>query len=460
MGFRLTIVEGKSAGRDFYFSQPRVRVGRSPENDLVLYDMGVSRAHIEILTDGDAATLRDTGSANGTLLNGTVTTEAQIKTGDRIQLGPVVFRFEAAKSPDEPSGLHELARGEAFRPSDEGERLALEKGETNAFRPSLHPPLIREPSVNAQPPPDPALTEGRTLTGSFVAHSRQRWLSFKQLSPSTRVSAVLAVLLVLGGAAASVALWLRRPPPDRSAEIFAVDRTNAGLAFGAGKVDVLAADRVNFRFDYAGGRVTLLYTAGGIETETEVEILLNNKHVAHVPQSPGSWTAGLKLALPRALLRPGVNIVTFDNTLTPATDERWGVAQVRLQQEPLPAPDLEKAQELFDLGRASFEARSVSPPNLYRSIEYFAEATLYLEALETQPPLLASIRGQENAARVELQKVFDQYLFATEKALRFGDRDNAVESLRELLRFLPDPEDPRHKKAKDRLTELIGKSSP
>ncbi len=451
MGIRLTIVEGKSAGKEFFFSQARVRIGRAPDSDLVLYDMGVSRLHVELLADAQGCTLRDTGSANGTMLNGVLATEARVQSGDRVQIGPVVFRIELGASPGaaRPADTH----GEVFRPQDDQQRRALEEGKTTAFRPVLPPPPVKPP------PAESALTRGRTMTGSFVAYSRRRWLNFRQLPPSTRIAVVVASLVVLGAIAVSAAMLLRRPVRDRSAEIFSADRTNAALSFGAGKVDITTADRVNFRFDYQGGRATVFYTAGGIDSANELEILLNNKHVGYVEPSPSGWTAGLRLTLPRNLLRPGVNILTFDNTMTPATSERWGIAQVRVQQEPLPAPNQEKAQELFELGKASLEARSVSPPNLYRAAEYFEEAALYLEAMDAPPALLQEIHAQGELARVELQKVFDAYLFASEKALRFGDRAQAIEALRDLLRFFPNADDPRHKKARDRLTDLVGKGA-
>jgi hypothetical protein len=204
----------------------------------------------------------------------------------------------------------------------------------------------------------------------------------------------------------------------------------------------------------------VLYAAGGIESEQEVEVLVNNQHAAFVAPSPGRWTTGLKLDLPRRHLKPGVNILTFDNRMTPQREERWGIAQVRVKEIPLPPPDEAKAAELFALGRAAFDARSVLPANLARAVEYFEEAQLYLEGMAAPPPLLGEIRTAENQARDELQKIFDSYLFASEKALRFGDRDGAVQSLRDLLRYFPDPEDPRHKKAKGRLGDLVGRAIP
>ncbi|MFC1611173.1 FHA domain-containing protein [Myxococcota bacterium] len=455
MGFRLVILEGKGAGKEFYFAQPNVKIGRAPDNDLVLYDMGVSRYHIEILQDGKGFTMRDTGSANGTNLNGMTATEAHIAVGDRIQIGPVVFHFEPAKSPNEPSGIRAMQHGEVFRPTDDGERRALEEGKTAAYRPSLGP----QPLARAEPSMSKAREEGRTTTGSFAAYSRRRWAGFMKMPRSTRVAVLVGAGVLAVGVALSVYLVLHPPRTDRSAEIFAADSANAAMSFGCGKVDIFTPDRVNFAFDYQGGRATVLYAAGGVEHETEVEILVNSKHAAYVEPSPGRWTTGIKINLPRPLLRPGINILAFDNTLTPAHPERWGIAQVRIKQSPLPPPNQEKAGELYNLGKAAFDARSVLPSNLYRSIEYFEEAQGHLEAIEPAPDLLKMIRADEARSREDLQKVFDTYLFASEKALRFGDRAVAIETLRDLLRYLPDPEDPRHKQAKSRLANLVGRGA-
>src|SRR5262245_27443540 len=129
MAFRLRIAEGKGAGREFYFAKSPVRVGRLPDNDLVLYDTGVSRHHCEIIKDGERFTLRDTGSANGTLLNEQLATEAQLSEGDRIGVGPITFAFSAAV---------ELPRdgrqgGDLGRPEDARARKALGEAGTRAF---------------------------------------------------------------------------------------------------------------------------------------------------------------------------------------------------------------------------------------------------------------------------------------------------------------------------------------
>ncbi len=428
-GFRLLIKEGKGSGKEFVFTQPRVRIGRLPENDLVLYDAGVSRSHCEILVDGAVFTLRDAGSANGTLLNDVLTTEARLKHGDRIQIGPVVFVFRSQEAKQgERSG-----QSFVFQPATPAERRAMEEQKTIA-RPEGMPAPAK-------------LSPARVLTGRV-----------RRLPRSTRLAVLGGVLLVLAGAAASIYLALSGPRTDRSAELFAADKNNAGLRFGAGKVDVFTPDRANFQFDYTGGRATLNYTAGGIDSMVEVAILLNGEEVGHVRESPGRWTTGLSLPLPRRLLKRGVNVVTFDNTLTPQMEERWGVAQVRVVQEPLPAVDARRAEELLKLGQAAFDNRSVAPANLHRAMEYYLEARLYVEAAEPPPPLTATIDQAHKTAAAELQNLYDTYMFTAEKALRFGDREGAMEALRELLLYLPDQDDPRHTTTKRRLGDLAGQN--
>lgn len=100
MPFSLTIVEGKDQGRQFTFDQPEVLIGRTAENDVVLYDPGVSRRHVKIREDGGRYRVEDLGSANGTQLNGVTVAEEELKEGDAIGVGPVVFTFSAGAAPE------------------------------------------------------------------------------------------------------------------------------------------------------------------------------------------------------------------------------------------------------------------------------------------------------------------------------------------------------------------------
>ena len=147
-------------------------------------------------------------------------------------------------------------------------------------------------------------------------------------------------------------------------------------------------------------------------------------------------------------------------TALPGRDERWGVHQVKVREEPLRPADPWKARDLYDLGRAAFDTRTVTPENLQRSINYFKEAATYLEAQEPPSSTLASIDDATRRAEKELDSIVDAHLFSAERAVRFGQRDQASEALRDLLRYLPDPEDRRHKEVRERLANLVAHGTP
>jgi DNA-binding winged helix-turn-helix (wHTH) protein len=69
-------------------------VGGAPDASVWIDAAGVSRHHAGILLDGDAATLEDLGSKNGTYVKGRrVSAPARLADGDQIRLGSVVITF-------------------------------------------------------------------------------------------------------------------------------------------------------------------------------------------------------------------------------------------------------------------------------------------------------------------------------------------------------------------------------
>ncbi|MBW5485499.1 ABC transporter ATP-binding protein/permease [Streptomyces bambusae] len=65
-----------------------LRIGRSPDSDLVLDDLQVSRRHAELVALADGGyEIVDVGSHNGTYLNGTRVTRSRIREGDIVGIG-------------------------------------------------------------------------------------------------------------------------------------------------------------------------------------------------------------------------------------------------------------------------------------------------------------------------------------------------------------------------------------
>jgi pSer/pThr/pTyr-binding forkhead associated (FHA) protein len=449
MPVRLRITAGKGAGRDFVFTQKVVKIGRMPDNDLVLYDTGVSRYHCEIVQDGATFALRDLQSANGTLVNDQLATEAELHSGDVVSIGPITFSVTLGVKKLDPLPEEDSDRGVVAEPESAAEKADLEQSNTSAL-------------LRPTPPPH-EVQEMRTSTGSFKALKE----SPRRLPRSTRIAIASAAGVLVLAVVVSLVLHLNRPQTDRSGEVFKIDKANFKLSFGNGNVDVLAADKAQFTFTSQRGHVVLGYAVAGIGSPTEVEIVVNGERVGYAPQTSRGWASGLSLVVPRRLLRAGQNNVTFDNTLIPSSTPdadlsaaRWGVGAVTVLETPLPKPDLAKAKQLYDLGRAAYDTRSVAPQNLNRAIEYLDEALLLVEGVEPEPPLLAQIvKGGEDARR-ELQTTFEAHIFAAEQALRFGDVEQARDALRDVMRYFPNPEDPRHQRAKERLAELTRRGNP
>lgn len=70
-------------------------IGRGLNNDIVLEDPRISRQHAQVRFKSRRFLIADTGSTNGTYVNGTpVTTEQVLRTGDIVSLGGLELVFQ------------------------------------------------------------------------------------------------------------------------------------------------------------------------------------------------------------------------------------------------------------------------------------------------------------------------------------------------------------------------------
>ncbi|GAA3588594.1 FHA domain-containing protein [Nonomuraea rosea] len=70
-----------------------VRIGRAPENDMVVTDLRVSRRHAELRITGGVHEIVDVGSRMGTYVNGRRVQQARISPNDLIGIGPSTFQL-------------------------------------------------------------------------------------------------------------------------------------------------------------------------------------------------------------------------------------------------------------------------------------------------------------------------------------------------------------------------------
>jgi hypothetical protein len=211
MAIELQITSAKGQ-RTFTHAGPTVQIGRDPAATLPLEDDAVSWQHARIDLTPQGATLSDTGSRNGTLLNHReVSGPAPLHAGDQVQLGysgpsltVVALEFAASPVPGRrrpavlaaatPAGLLLLAggwwtlRGER-RPMSEPASPQTERAEAQVEKQDAAPapafppqPKPAEPIVSPEKPVLPSI-EAKPV--KFVSAGNEPTLLFQKTAPET-----------------------------------------------------------------------------------------------------------------------------------------------------------------------------------------------------------------------------------------------------------------------------------
>jgi transcriptional regulator with GAF, ATPase, and Fis domain len=105
MATKLKIISEKGSGEVFELRAEKISVGREAANEIVLNDASVSRRHCVIERRGEKFFVSDSGSLNGTSVNGREAAETELSNGDRISVGDFTFRFLAEDSDEDSSGV-------------------------------------------------------------------------------------------------------------------------------------------------------------------------------------------------------------------------------------------------------------------------------------------------------------------------------------------------------------------
>src|SRR5580765_2212116 len=84
---------GGRAGEHFVPSGARTVIGRSPDCDVFLDDVTVSRRHAVLVEEGGRFSIEDQGSLNGTFVNHKRVDRVELENGDEVQIGKYRLTF-------------------------------------------------------------------------------------------------------------------------------------------------------------------------------------------------------------------------------------------------------------------------------------------------------------------------------------------------------------------------------
>jgi DNA-binding NtrC family response regulator len=104
------VIKGPDRGETVRLGDKPVSFGSAPTCDLVLSDKTVSRKHLEAALVGDEVILTDSGSTNGTFIQGSRFEKISVGFGAEVKLGRTVIKF----LPDEEVVEPEPSESNAF----------------------------------------------------------------------------------------------------------------------------------------------------------------------------------------------------------------------------------------------------------------------------------------------------------------------------------------------------------
>jgi pSer/pThr/pTyr-binding forkhead associated (FHA) protein len=104
----VTLIMFKENGqrKDFALDPGQTVIGRQEACDLRIPLPEISRKHTMLIVTGDAVTIRDLGSANGTYVNNKRISEQELSAGDHIVIGPMVFTIQINGEPSDIKQVH------------------------------------------------------------------------------------------------------------------------------------------------------------------------------------------------------------------------------------------------------------------------------------------------------------------------------------------------------------------
>lgn len=101
MEVKLILFKSNGHRRDLAITKPATIIGRSKKCDLRIPVISVSRRHCQLDMAASSLIVKDLGSSNGTYVNNKRVTQAALKAGDRLMIGPFVMTVQINGKPEQ-----------------------------------------------------------------------------------------------------------------------------------------------------------------------------------------------------------------------------------------------------------------------------------------------------------------------------------------------------------------------
>ena len=98
---KLIMFKANGQRKDFPLVNSTTIIGRAEQCDLRVPLLSVSRRHCELSVSEQGFSVKDLASSNGTYVNNQRVNEVELRAGDRLVIGPIVFTLQIDGQPDE-----------------------------------------------------------------------------------------------------------------------------------------------------------------------------------------------------------------------------------------------------------------------------------------------------------------------------------------------------------------------
>ncbi|HTI37704.1 MAG TPA: FHA domain-containing protein [Vicinamibacterales bacterium] len=202
---KLLIYRGDAVHGEYELKGRTVRIGRSPQNDIVLEDpsKGVSRNHAEIRAEGGHYMLVDLESQNGIWVHGSRVPSVRLDPGVTAALGPFRLTTVEVAAAESPAARAEVVTEPTEYSHPQEARTVPEAVDGAGALLDTPGPSAASPGTAQIPVTPPAGTPAQPHAASGTPRR----------SSAPVLAAAVAVLVVLGASALAGYAWLHKRAP-------------------------------------------------------------------------------------------------------------------------------------------------------------------------------------------------------------------------------------------------------